>query len=60
MSGFDEEEDDDDKLSDEDLLDMIAAADDKGNGKISFESFVRIIEPKKHDKKKTNKFETKR
>ena len=55
LSGFEEDEDDDEKLTDEDLLEMIAAADTKGSGKIGFESFVRILEPKKGKKKANSK-----
>jgi len=42
MSNFDEDQ----EVDDEELVEMIAAADDKGNGKISFDSFIRILEPK--------------
>ena len=53
MKDFAEDEDEEDeKLSDEDLVDMITAADDRGNGRISFESFVRILEPKAGKRKR--------
>ena len=42
----DEEEDGANNPDDEELREMIAAADDCGNGKISFKSFVNIIDPK--------------
>ena len=42
MSNFDEDQ----EVDDEELVEMIAAADDKGNGKISFDSFIRVLEPK--------------
>ncbi|XP_076818039.1 uncharacterized protein LOC143463451 [Clavelina lepadiformis] len=48
MQGFDsDDEDDNNDMTDEELVDMIAAADDKGSGRISFESFVKILEPSK-------------
>ena len=63
MQDFDEDDDDDDddedKLTDEDLLEMLIAADHKGNGQISFDSFVRIVEPKKENEIK-NKMASKR
>lgn len=58
LQGFDEDDDDqeeeEEKLTDDDLLDMLLAADPKGNGKISFDSFARIVEPK-HDKERNRK-----
>ena len=48
----DDDDEEEEKLSDDDLLDMIAAADERGNGRISFDNFVKILEPKKgHDGK---------
>jgi len=43
----DQEDDDDCEMTDDDLVEMIAAADKKGDGKIDFDSFVRILEPRK-------------
>ena len=42
MQNFDEDQ----EVDDAELVEMIAAADDRGNGKISFDSFIRVLEPK--------------
>ena len=55
MNGFHEVDEDEDaedanNPDDDELAEMIAAADDRGNGKISFESFVKVIDPKLAEK----------
>jgi len=45
LAGFNEDEDEE-EADEEELKEMIAAADDNGNGKISFDSFINVIDPK--------------
>jgi len=53
LAGFNE--DDDEDPDEEELQEMIAAADDQGNGKISFESFIKIVDPKVAEARKGGK-----